>query len=144
MGILQYFDFVLTSYESKLEKPDKLIFEMALEKAKCTDPKLAFHLGASLDLDVSGSTLAGWTPLRFNEWFDEQFPDWNSVETIETAKEGSSKQLEFYKWGRRDSSTGLEWIELWGIDELLSLFGHPEDETKPIKTTYIRNFRGDF
>ena len=46
-------------------------------------------------------------------------------------------------WGRRDTAKGLDWIEIWGIDDILTLFGFPADETKPISTTYIRNFRSD-
>lgn len=49
---------------------------MALEKARCTDPTACYHIGDSIDIDVVGATKAGWTPLRFNEWFDEDFPDW--------------------------------------------------------------------
>ena len=54
----------------------KAIFDMALEKARCTDPTACYHIGDSIDIDVVGASKAGWTPLRFNEWFDEDFPDW--------------------------------------------------------------------
>ena len=56
---------------------------------------------------------------------------------------GAAKQQEFYKWGRRDTSNNLEWCELWGLDDVLTLFGFPDDDEKPVRTTYIRNFRGD-
>jgi hypothetical protein len=40
-------------------------------------------------------------------------------------------------WGRRDTARGLDWVEIWGLDDVLTLFGFPEDET------YIRNFQSD-
>ena len=61
------------------------------------------------------------------------------------------------QWGRRDlarpasgsaaseglDSKRLEWIELWGLDDILFLFGFPEDPTKQIRTTYIKNVLDD-
>ena len=46
-------------------------------------------------------------------------------------------------WGRRDTSRGLDWVEIWGLDDVLTLFGFPEDDTKLIPTTYVRNFQSD-
>ena len=42
------------------------------------------------------------------------------------------------KWGRKDMITGVEWYELWGLDDILTLAGLPQDDSKTIKTTYIR------
>ena len=47
------------------------------------------------------------------------------------------------RWGRRDAARGLQWVELWALDDLLKLFGFPDDASKPIKTTYIRNVLSD-
>lgn len=106
-------------------------------------PAAAMHIGDSLATDIAGASSAGWTPLRLREWFDEDFPDWNDVDTPETADVGARRRIDLLKWGRRDTASGLEWIELWGLDDLLKLLGFPEDPTKPIKTTYIRNVLGD-
>jgi len=144
LGIAQSFDFILTSYESNSEKPEKGIFDQAIQLAKCSDPKLAFHVGTSIEHDVLGAVTSGWNPLHVNEWFDEQFPDWSSIDTVDTAKASATRQQEFYQWGRRDESSGLEWVEIWGLDDILTLFGFPEDDAKPVKTTYIRNVKGDF
>ena len=88
LGLGESFDFILTSYESACEKPDRGIFDEALKRAQCTDPSLAYHVGNSIDIDAVGAITAGWTPLIYNEWFDEQFPDWNDVNTIDDAAEG--------------------------------------------------------
>ena len=53
LGLAEHFDFVMTSEESKAEKPNKEIFEMAMNNAKCVDPTTAYHVGTSIDFDVS-------------------------------------------------------------------------------------------
>lgn len=90
-----------------------------------------------------GAASAGWTPMRFNEWFDNDFPDWLEIDTPETARAGGLKRQETMWWGRRDTARGLDWVEIWGLDDVLTLFGFPEDDTKLIPTTYIRNFQSD-
>ena len=47
--------------------------------------------------------------------------------------------------GRRDlnpdpqsATGGKQWVEIWGLDDILFLFGLPDDPNKPIKTTYLR------
>ena len=67
----------------------------------------------------------------------------NQSDTAENAEAGSLRRQELMWWGRRDTAKGLDWVEIWGIDDILTLFGFPADETKPISTTYIRNFRSD-
>lgn len=56
---------------------------------------------------------------------------------------GGLRRQELMWWGRRDTARGLDWVEIWGLDDVLTLFGFPEDETKLIPTTYIRNFQSD-
>ena len=53
LGLAEHLDFILTSEECKAEKPQRQIFEMALERAKCSNPSAAYHIGTSLDTDVS-------------------------------------------------------------------------------------------
>ena len=90
LDLAQYFDFILTSYETGSEKPDKGMFEEAMKRAQCSDPSLAYHIGNSISTDATGAIQAGWTPLIYNEWFDDQFPDWNEINTEENAAEGGS------------------------------------------------------
>ena len=50
-GIFHYFDVVVSSYESGVNKPDKKIFLLALDKANCL-PKDSFMVGDRLDNDI--------------------------------------------------------------------------------------------
>ena len=142
LNLAEYFDFVLTSYECQSEKPETKMFEMAIAKSQA-DPATAYHVGDSLSRDVGGAAAAGWTGMRFKFWFDEDLPDWSAIESEEEADQGAAKRQEIMLWGRRDSTTGVEWVELWGLDDILTVFGLPDDDNKPIKTTYIRGFYDD-
>lgn len=53
LGLAEHFNFVMTSEESKAEKPNREIFDMAMEKIQCSDPATAYHVGTSIDYDVS-------------------------------------------------------------------------------------------
>lgn len=116
---------------------------MALQKSKCSNAKTAYHIGDSIRTDVAGAVGAGWTPLRYHEWFDVDFPDWNDIDTEETASAGAERRQAALQWGRRELETGLEWVEIWGLDDVLSLFGFPEDEDKLIKTTLLQGVYED-
>jgi FMN phosphatase YigB (HAD superfamily) len=143
LDIADNFDFILTSEDCKAQKPQQEIFDLALQRAKCSNPLAAYHVGESIDVDVLGAAAAGWTAMRINEDFDNDFPDWLEIDPAERADEGAQRRFQLMSWGRRDPARGLDWVELWGLDDVLTLFGFPEDESKPIRTTYIRNFRGD-
>jgi len=148
LELLQYFDVVLTSHESKTEKPSKEIFLLAAQAAGCSDPSTCYHVGNSIDSDVEGATAAGWTPIRYNEWFDDDFPDWYAIETVEEADSGADSRRALLEWGRKSldrnkENGGLEWMEIWGLDDVLVLFGFPDDNEKPIKTTYLRGVLQD-
>ena len=93
LGLAESFDFILTSYEIGNEKPDRGMFDEALKRAQCSDSSLAYHVGNSVDTDAVGAIAAGWTPLIYNEWFDEQFPDWNDVNTEVDASQGKKPIL---------------------------------------------------
>ncbi len=138
LGLEKYFDFVITSYDFKQEKPNKDIFNAALKRVKLPNAKGAYHVGYNINNDIMGAISAGFVPLHINEWFDEQFPDWTQVDTVETAQQGAENRAEYMKWGRKNMDTGAEWYELWGLDDILTLSGLPQDDSKTIKTTYIR------
>lgn len=143
MGIGESFDFILTSFECKAEKPQKEIFDAALKKGKCSTPAAAYHIGDSVGLDVAGALAAGWTPVRYNEWFDVDFPDWNDADTEESATEGAERHKAALQWGRREIETGLEWVEVWGLDDVLHLFGLPDDPDKLVRTTILKGVYED-
>ncbi|XP_053667422.1 rhythmically expressed gene 2 protein-like [Anopheles marshallii] len=65
-------DFVLTSYEAGVEKPDRAIFETALRKANLLQngteirPQEALHIGNLCREDYNGARSAGWCALLVN------------------------------------------------------------------------------
>ncbi|XP_035909033.1 rhythmically expressed gene 2 protein-like [Anopheles stephensi] len=66
-------DFVLTSYEAGVEKPDPAIFETALRKANLLQPdgpeirpQEALHIGNLCREDYNGARGAGWCALLVN------------------------------------------------------------------------------
>lgn len=146
LGLDKYIknDLLLNSYDCQSEKPSTGMFEIAMKNAGVTDSSKCFHIGDNINSDIVGAINAGWGAMRYNEWFDEDFPDWDSFDTEEQAEEGAESRSVLMQWGRKDSDSGLEWYELWGLDDVLTLFGFPEDDNKPIKTTYIRNYRDDY
>eukprot|EP01038_Epipyxis_sp_PR26KG_P004677 gene4677-6571_t len=144
LGISKHFDFILTSYECKEEKPSAELFNLALQKVQLSSSAAAYHVGDSIDNDIVGAAAANWTPIHINENFDAGFPDWTEIETNSQADEGAKKRSDLMEWGRRDiSRNNLEWFEVWGLDDILYLFGFPDDPLMPIKTTIIRGFLDD-
>ncbi|GFR83001.1 haloacid dehalogenase-like hydrolase domain-containing protein 3 [Elysia marginata] len=59
MGLQPYFDFVIPSYVVGVEKPDKRIFQLALQDADCL-PGEAIHFGDNIKKDLQGAQGAGW------------------------------------------------------------------------------------
>ncbi len=65
MEILQYIDFIVTSEEAGLEKPEPPIFNMCLRKAKCEASECLF-VGDDLKKDYQGAISVGMNALWFN------------------------------------------------------------------------------
>jgi hypothetical protein len=101
-------------------------------------PSTAYHVGDSFDTDVKGAFKAGWTPMRFREWFDEDFPDWTVVDTDDTVVEAAKERAKYLYFGRRDKKLNIDWVELWGLDDVLHLFGFPPDMERPLATNYMK------
>jgi FMN phosphatase YigB (HAD superfamily) len=53
-----HIDFAITSLEANAEKPDKRIFEMAFNKAKC-EPDENIHVGDQILSDINGAKRVG-------------------------------------------------------------------------------------
>ncbi|KAG5179523.1 HAD-like domain-containing protein [Tribonema minus] len=60
LGILEVFDFVLTSRQIGSELPARAIFDVALDKAGLTNAAEALHCGDDLERDIGGAAAAGW------------------------------------------------------------------------------------
>lgn len=72
-GILQYIDLVIASAEEGVAKPDKWIFEIALERAGCKAQE-AIMIGDRIDNDIIPAKLMGmhtiWVKQGFGKYWD--------------------------------------------------------------------------
>ncbi|XP_017002369.2 rhythmically expressed gene 2 protein [Drosophila takahashii] len=66
MGFAGQFDFILTSYEAGVMKPDPGIFEIPLKRLQIPADQ-ALHIGNKLDLDYEGARNCGWSGLLVND-----------------------------------------------------------------------------
>ena len=64
-GIYGYFDEVVNSEMAGVKKPNPLIFEMALKKAKVS-PEKAIMIGDNVEADILGAKAVGLHALHFN------------------------------------------------------------------------------
>lgn len=64
-GIKSYFDFVITSSEYGIRKPNKLLFEIAIKKMNLKPDEIWF-VGDSINEDIIGSRNAGMFPVWYN------------------------------------------------------------------------------
>ncbi|XP_016939427.2 rhythmically expressed gene 2 protein [Drosophila suzukii] len=66
MGFASKFDFILTSYEAGVMKPDPGIFEIPLKRLQIPADQ-ALHIGNKLDFDYEGARNCGWSGLLVND-----------------------------------------------------------------------------
>ena len=64
-GILEYFEFVISSADYGIRKPDALIFEAALRKMGIR-PEKAWFAGDNVGYDIVGARGAGLYPIAYN------------------------------------------------------------------------------
>ena len=65
LGLLSYIDFMVTSEEAGVEKPDPLFFERCNEKSRCRPDEVMF-IGDNPVKDYDGSENAGYNPVWYN------------------------------------------------------------------------------
>ena len=80
-GILQYIDLVVASAEEGVAKPDRRIFEIALERSGCK-PCEAVMIGDRIDNDIVPANLLGMHTIWVKQGFRQY---WNFTEAIEEA-----------------------------------------------------------
>lgn len=80
-GVLQYIDLVIASAEEGVAKPDKKIFEIALEKGNCK-PDNAVMVGDRIDNDIIPAKLLGMHTIWIKQGFGQY---WNITEDVEKA-----------------------------------------------------------
>lgn len=80
-GVLRYIDLVIASAEEGVAKPDKKIFEIALERANCK-PDNAIMIGDRIDNDIIPAKLLGMHTIWIKQGFGQYF---NITEDVEKA-----------------------------------------------------------
>ncbi len=66
-GLTRYFNALIISEEVGVEKPDPLIFQVALDRLEFT-PEECVHIGDRMEEDVAGARSVGITPV----WLDRE------------------------------------------------------------------------
>lgn len=80
-GILHYIDLVVASAEEGVSKPDKRIFEIALDRSNCKADN-ALMIGDRIDNDISPANLLGMHTIWIKQGFGQY---WNITRKIERA-----------------------------------------------------------
>lgn len=70
MKIAEYFDAVVTSEEAGKDKPDRAIFELCIEKAKCK-PEECLFIGDRIEKDYKGAIAAGMQAFCYGKYSGE-------------------------------------------------------------------------
>ena len=78
-GILQYIDLVIASAEEGVAKPDKRIFEIALERSGCR-PENAIMIGDRIDNDIVPAKQLGMKTIRIKQGFGQYWSTTSEVE----------------------------------------------------------------
>lgn len=68
---LNNFDFILTSYDCGVLKPNRKIFDAALARCKVRSDQ-ALHIGNLYELDYLGAKGAGWSSVLITQMSDEE------------------------------------------------------------------------
>ncbi|CAB1104691.1 unnamed protein product [Ectocarpus sp. CCAP 1310/34] len=98
LGLLPYFDFVLTSRETGYEPRETNMYEIALETAGVKQAKKGLHVGCKYETDITGSCEAGMEAV--------------SVKRCQTLYERPNEPYEFHR--------------VYEIGELLNRLGLPQ------------------
>lgn len=80
-GLLQYISLIVASQEEGVAKPDKRIFEIALERSKC-NPNNAVMIGDRIDNDIIPANLMGMHTIWIKQGFGQY---WHITKNIEKA-----------------------------------------------------------
>lgn len=89
-GILQYIDLVVASAEEGVAKPDKRIFEIALERSKCT-PERAIMIGDRIDNDIVPAKSLGMRTIWVKQGFGQFWAITDELERPDSSVNGLSE-----------------------------------------------------
>lgn len=90
------FEFIITSSNYMFRKPNKRIFELALEKAGL-QPEQVWYIGDQYECDVKGSLNAGLMPIWYIGAIDLPYTEDNRILTITDWKELRRRMEEEWK-----------------------------------------------
>lgn len=79
LGLSKFIDFMVSSEETGLEKPSRVMFELALKKLNVR-PENAAYFGDSLERDIEGAANVGIKPFRYIGKVREPATDIDCVE----------------------------------------------------------------
>ena len=101
-GILRYIDLVIASAEEGVAKPDKRIFEIALNRANCI-PKQAIMIGDRIDNDIIPAKEIGMKTIWIKQWFGKHWKITNECEKADYEVDNLSEfldiiQINFNLW----------------------------------------------
>ncbi len=70
LDLHHFFDYVITSEEAKVEKPDPKIFKLAMEKMECK-PEMSIMIGNKFQDDIMGAINSGMSAILVNSKLTE-------------------------------------------------------------------------
>lgn len=97
-GLMPYISNCLCSFELGLEKPDPAIFQLALERARCS-PSQAVMIGDRLDNDIRPARLLGWKTIRIMQGFARFQSPWDSVDEADLTVANLSELVPIFTRG---------------------------------------------
>uniref|UniRef100_A0A1B6D276 Haloacid dehalogenase-like hydrolase domain-containing protein 3 n=1 Tax=Clastoptera arizonana TaxID=38151 RepID=A0A1B6D276_9HEMI len=96
LKISEYFDFIIGSYEAKVQKPNKGIFELAEKMISYIKPNEIVHIGDSVELDFLGAQSAGWNAILVHKDINtlkKSYPNINSNYIVKDLQEIKSRLI---------------------------------------------------
>lgn len=87
-GLTGKIDLVILSDDIGVNKPDRRIYDYAMEKAGCPDPEAHVMIGDNPDTDIAGAVAVGWGAIYFNRGkagapvMHEQFVEIGSLSSV--------------------------------------------------------------
>lgn len=94
-GILQYIDLVIASAEEGVAKPDKRVFEIALNRANCK-PQHAVMVGDRIDNDIVPAKALGLKTIWIKQGFGKYWKISGEHEQADYEVDNLSEVLEFF------------------------------------------------
>jgi len=86
LGIHHFFEFVIVSSVVRLAKPDRAIFDLAVEQSGCRPDQL-LYVGDSPAADIKGSLAAGWDAVLITHQRHDRYAQVEVPQKVDTLAE---------------------------------------------------------